>query len=457
MERRVLISHVTDDPEWPPGQVEAVASAIQQAGIRVSLDLWHQREAKRHLSLAEWQGWMDASIDTATHILCLVSTRYRELWSRRRDVQGGFGVAFESIRLIHQLYLLKQHNDGRILTLRPENSGYDCIPRDLALDCPEYCWRAHLDDLLSHLGEAELPGQVGVWKDEPGSTIHRPAAPPAPKPRSAWASASGKDDYGHWADLTVNGATQRMRWIPPTGPEGFWMGSLAAERAAIQDKEAREWANMAEHAPRREHVRMGLWLADTPCTQAFWQAVTGSNPSHFKTGADALQRPVENVSWDAVMDQFIARLAARPGWAQGETVCLPSEVEWEYAARAGTTRAYWWGDEWDAQRGNADDTGLRDFDDAEGTSPVKRYRPNPWGLFDMHGNVWEWCEDVWCERRDAPEARPDADERVVRGGSWLYPPGCARAACRFGWVHWRWRRLQGFRFALRFPAGPEFR
>ncbi len=87
MERRVLISHATDDPEWTPDQVEAVALAINQAGIRVSLDLWHQRDAKRHLSLGEWRDWMDESIHTATHILCLVSARYREFWSRRRDVR----------------------------------------------------------------------------------------------------------------------------------------------------------------------------------------------------------------------------------------------------------------------------------------------------------------------------------------------------------------------------------
>jgi formylglycine-generating enzyme required for sulfatase activity len=514
MERRVLISYASEDPDWAPEQVEAVAVAIEQTGLRVHLDRWHQRDRKRRLSLAEWQAWMDASIDGATHIICLVSPRYRELWSRKPGVPGGYGVAFESIRLIHHLYLLKQHNDGRILTLRPDGHGYDGIPRDLALDCPDYYWASHRDILLSHLGEAELPEQVGVisaavptptatpttlppmglqsalfvestpatpatsWVADRATLLSHlaemkfsvgkapydrspevrmapspPAAssaailPPAQvaltsspiaQPSPSWASDSGEDRHGRWADLTVDGVTQRMRWIPPTGPEGFEMGD-------------------EEEGRRREVVAAGFWLADTPCTQAFWQAVTGSNPSHFKTGADAPQRPVENVSWDAVMDQFIARLAARPGWAQDERVCLPSEVEWEYAARAGTTRAYWWGDEWDAQRGNVDDTGLRDLDDAEGTSPVKRYRPNPWGLFDMHGNVWEWCEDVWCERRDAPEARPDADERVVRGGSWFNHSGRARAAYR------GWRRrgraflIQGFRFALRSPAGPEAR
>jgi formylglycine-generating enzyme required for sulfatase activity len=384
---------------------------------------------------------MDASIDGTTHILCLVSTRYRALWARDPAVPGGYGVAFESIRLIHHLYLLKQHNDGRILTLRPDGHGYDCIPRDLALDCPEYCWRAHLDDLLSHLGEAELPGQVGVLAPAPPPSPAprnpaQPATPPAAQPRLTWASASGKDDCGHWADLTVNGVTQRMRWIAPTGPAGFDMGDENFGRS-------------------REIVAAGFWLADTPCTQAFWQAVTGQNPSRFKHGPDAPQRPVESVSWDDVMEQFIPRLMARQAWGVGEGPCLPTEMEWEYAARAGMTTAYWWGNAWDATRGNANENGARKSDDKEGTIQVKRYRPNSWGLYDVHGNVWEWCADVWRKRRDAPEARPDADLRVVRGGSWFDYPGYARAASRRWWLRWYADRRRGFRFALRSPGGPD--
>jgi sulfatase modifying factor 1 len=459
MERRVLISHAKDDPEWTPGQVEAVALAIQQAGIRVSLDLWHQRDAKRHLSLGEWQAWMDDSIDTATHILCLVSTRYRELWSRKRDVQGGFGVAFESIRLIHQLYLLKQHNDGRILTLRPEGSGNECIPRDLALDCPPYRWVADRAMLLSHVGEAALSVSAAPAVSTapegppPGTTVHYPAPPEVAQPRLPWASDSGEDTYGRWADLTVNGVTQRMRWIPPTGSEGFWMGSPQAERDAIKGKDVRSWANDHESAHCREVVD-GFWLADTPCTQAFWIAVVSENPSHFKKDADALKHPVECVSWAAVMKQFIAHFVARPDWCTGKELCLPTEVEWEYAARAGTRTAYWWGDVWDDTRGNVDVTGKRSWDNAKGTTPVQRYRPNPWGLYDVHGNVREWCADVWHPRRDALEAQPDEDLRVARGGSWFFPPSYARAAYRL----WRYRhredRDQGFRFALRCPSGP---
>ena len=253
-----------------------------------------------------------------------------------------------------------------------------------------------------------------------------------------WASAWGDDPYGLWADLTVRGATQRMRWIEPSGPEGFLMGD---EQSYLS----------------REVVEDGFWLAVTPCTQAFWSAVVGENPSHFGDRPDAAERPVETVSWDAVMEQFIARFAATPDWGTGKKLCLPSEMEWEYAVRAGTRTAYWWGDAWDANRSNVDVTGKRTWDDPESTTPVQRYPPNPWGLYDVHGNVWEWCSDVWRTRPDAPEARPDEDARVVRGGSWFDHPGDARAAFRrrrlstFAFQH------QGFRFALRSPGGPEAR
>jgi formylglycine-generating enzyme len=447
MERQVFVSHAADDPDWTPEAIEAVASAIRDAGIGVRLDLWHERDMKRGLSLSEWRTWMDDAIRHSTHILCLVSPRYLRLWERRPEDAGGFGVAFESIRLIHTLYLLKQRNEGRIFTLRPEAQGFDCIPPDLVLDCTAYRWTADRAKVLSHVGEAALARH--------GLPPLLPPTAPAADTQLPWASDSGEDRYGRWADLTINGATQRMRWIPPTGPEGFWMGSAQAERDAIQDKDVRGWANEREHAPCRAAVKEGFWLAETPCTQRFWRAVADVDRSHFAAGADAPERPVENVSWDAVMDQFVARFAATPDWGTGRALCLPTEVEWEYAARAGTRTAYWWGDDWDATKGNVDITGKRDWDDKEGTTPVHRYAPNPLGLYDVHGNVWEWCSDVWRPRRDAPEARPDEDIRVVRGGSWIGRSGFARAAYR----SWRLRgsalRHLGFRFALRSPGGPE--
>lgn len=248
----------------------------------------------------------------------------------------------------------------------------------------------------------------------------------------AWASAWGSDRYGLWADLVVNSVAQRMRWIEPSGPEGFQMGDPDEQLHKV--------------------VEAGFWLADTPCTQAFWvQGAEGQrNPSMFQKGADAAFRPVEQVNWDDVQ-HWLALLERQCPAASGLTA-LPTEVQWEYACRAGTTTAYWWGDEFDAGKANADVQDDREPDGSKGaTTPVKRHVCNPWGLHDMHGNVWEWCEDVWRDRLDG-NGESDSSYRAVRGGSWILHPGGARSACR-GRRHCGYRdRNQGFRFSLRSPA-----
>jgi formylglycine-generating enzyme required for sulfatase activity len=227
------------------------------------------------------------------------------------------------------------------------------------------------------------------------------------------------------------------------------MGSSQKERDAIKDKVVQEWANSGESEPRRVVVA-GFWLADTPCTQALWQAVMGKNPSDFRNGADAPQRPVEQVNVETDVPQFFKNLQAL--LPTGCVPELPREAQWEYAARAGTQTAYWWGVAPDASRANWNNA-------QQGTTPVKRYPANPWGLYDVHGNVWEWCADAWRERLYAPNGKEDGKARVVRGGSWLSHPGRARSAFR----GWRLGGLRshdrGFRFLLRSsspaPGGRE--
>lgn len=260
-----------------------------------------------------------------------------------------------------------------------------------------------------------------------------------------WSSSWGSDRHGLWADLVVGGVAQRFRWIEPSGPEGFWMGDPGKQLLKVVD--------------------VGFWLADTPCTQAFWVQVVEAqtNPSQFQQGDEAGQRPVEQVSWDDVQ-QWFGELARRCPATAG-LAALPTEVQWEYACRAGTTTAYWWGDEFDPDRANVQ--GDLDFDGSKGaTTSVKHFPPNPWGLHDMHGNVWEWCEDVWRERLDeVGEAAGDVGSsvRAARAGSWFARPVFARSASR-GWG----RRVdghrdQGLRVALRSPGpgldafGPEGR
>jgi formylglycine-generating enzyme required for sulfatase activity len=165
-----------------------------------------------------------------------------------------------------------------------------------------------------------------------------------------------------------------------------------------------------------------------PVTQAQYQAVMGTNPSHFKNNP---QNPVEQVSWNDAK-AFCQKLSQ----ITGKTYRLPTEAEWEYACRAGTTTRYYFGD---------NDNQLGDYAWYEGNSnrtthPVGQKKPNGWGLYDMSGNVWEWCEDDWHNSyAGAPNdgsAWLDNDNRsqslkCLRGGSWYNGPSYCRSAFRF--------------------------
>jgi formylglycine-generating enzyme required for sulfatase activity len=257
-----------------------------------------------------------------------------------------------------------------------------------------------------------------------------------------WANAWGDDEYGLWAELAVNGVTQRMRWIEPGE---FLMGSSEVERRGIKDKDVRRWAHEREGPQHNVELTKGFWLADTPCTQAFWVATTDKNPSRFHEGDDAGRRPVEQVSWDSAVD-FLTKLG---NLVPEANAMLLSEAQWEYACRAGTQTSYWWGEEMDNSRANwKGSTGQ--------TSEVKRYKANPWGLFDVHGNVWEWCSDAMrpfsAELRVEPYDGRESHSRVLRGGSWDRSSGRARSAYRRSYsTDETWGDI-GFRFALRSPS-----
>lgn len=198
-----------------------------------------------------------------------------------------------------------------------------------------------------------------------------------------------------------------------------------------------------EHPQHPVTLSQGLWLSEMPCTQRLWQAVMGNNPSEFKQGEDAPRRPVETVTWDNVQT-FLKAL--QPLLPSGCKAVLPSESQWEYACRAGTQTEYWWGDAPDDARVNWNGQ-------HEGTTIVDRYPPNHWGLYDMHGNVWEWCADGKREYADKPARDPEGpgagNFRVLCGGSWVNNPILARAAYRYWAPRWDALRSLGFRFALR--------
>jgi len=263
-----------------------------------------------------------------------------------------------------------------------------------------------------------------------------PAAP-------AWADTFGVDVYGIFAGITVGEASQMLRWIEP-GP--FLMGSPEGELG--------RWS--AEGPQHHVRVSNGFWLGQTPVTQAFYEAVVGQNPSHFQGDA---RRPVEQVSWDDAVS-FCDRLNHLPSELGDLHARLPSEAEWEYACRAGTTAPLYSGkkltSEYEACP-HLDELAWYDANSKSTTHPVGEKAPNAWGLYDMLGNVWEWCQDDWHGSYEGAPADGTAwtgegGNRVHRGGGWASFARYCRCACRFHWEPGDRNFNLGFRFVLAFSV-----
>jgi uncharacterized protein (TIGR02996 family) len=165
----------------------------------------------------------------------------------------------------------------------------------------------------------------------------------------------------------------------------------------------------------------GFWLATYPVTQAQWRAVMGDAPSLFH--GDAL--PVESVSWGDCQ-QFTGKL--------GKRFRLPNDAEWEYACRAGTTTPFFFGETLSTEQANYDGTSsggnVKGGVYRRATTPVGTFPPNAWGLYDMHGNVWEWVADTTAELLDPADRRP-RDECALCGGSWTHIVRNCSSASRF--------------------------
>lgn len=264
-----------------------------------------------------------------------------------------------------------------------------------------------------------------------------------------WAVEFGRDLYGVYADFELESAKdhsmvqQRLRWIPPGR---FQMGSPPEEPGRYSN-ENRQDVTISE----------GFWMFDAPCSQRLWTAIMDDNPSRFLD----TERPVDSVDW-AQAKEFAARLNQA---LKAHAFQLPTEAQWEYACRAGTSTAIYTGALEIIGDANAPaldpiawyggNSGHKyDLEQSEdiatyswlsnkqfpfthaGTRKIKQKAPNPWGLYDMLGNVWEWCEDWYAEKREGASVDPRGPEtgsgRVIRGGSWLYDARDVRSACRAG-------------------------
>jgi formylglycine-generating enzyme required for sulfatase activity len=314
-----------------------------------------------------------------------------------------------------------------------------------------HAFRGAMDRLVSVVAEA-LAG-AGV---QPAHPVHSSAAtagaPAIIKPRAKWMSDEGTDQFGRWADFKVDSVVQRLRWIEPGE---FWMGSTEAERRRFSEGASDVYKKWIENEKPRHRVRLtqGYWLADTACTQALWQAVTGDNPSNF-TGD--LKLPVEQVSWNDITQQFLPELNRR---VPGLRVVLPTEAQWEYACRAGTgtDTAYCFGETITPEQinfdGNYPPPGGAKGLYRKKTVPVKALPGNTWGLYQMHGNVLEWCVDGKRTYEAGTASDPvgpqdqGAGERVLRGGGWINFGRYCRSASRSAFPPVDRNGFIGFRLA----------
>ena len=207
-------------------------------------------------------------------------------------------------------------------------------------------------------------------------------------------------------------------WTNSLGMEFIWIAPGSFLMGSPADEEGRS-ADELQHEVR---ISEGFWMGRYEVTQGEWEAVTGANPSHFKDCGPSC--PVDSVSWFD-MDEFIKRLNGRES-GKGYRYRLPTEAEWEYAARAGATGARY---------GELGSIAWHWVNSGSETHPVGQKRANAWGLHDMLGNVWEWTGD-WYGRYPSgsvtdPQGPSTGTRRVSRGGSWIHDARYVRSAYRF--------------------------
>jgi formylglycine-generating enzyme required for sulfatase activity len=207
----------------------------------------------------------------------------------------------------------------------------------------------------------------------------------------------------------------------------WWQSAQLFEKAKAEYQAALARFKDADDSEKPAHkvtLTTPFYIGKFEVTQEQYQQVMGANPSQFKGRG----LPVETVSWDDAQD-FIKKVSQ----STGQTTRLPTEAEWEYACRAGTKTDYCSGD----TEADLDRVGWYGGNSKISTHPVGGKAPNAWGAYDMHGNVWEWCQDRWNEAYKPepavdPQGPPEGEVRVLRGGSWNLDPGYCRSALHLG-------------------------
>jgi formylglycine-generating enzyme required for sulfatase activity len=270
------------------------------------------------------------------------------------------------------------------------------------------------------------------------AALRPPAATPSSSPSVTSEVPSNSDALSvPEASVTVHlddGQQLKLRYV---APGDFTMGSPESEKKRKSGTE-----HYGNETQCRVSITKYYRLGETPVTQAQWEAVMGKK-NDMSSSKDAL-RPVKNISWDDAMafcDALTKREAER--LPEGYRYTLPTEAQWEYACRAGTTTPFNTGDKLTERQANYG---------SNETTDVKKYPANDWGFYDMHGNVWEWCLDWYGDYPSSDTIDPTGPEsgceRIHRGGSWRGSRSDCRSATRHSNAPGRRLPYYGFRVAL---------
>ncbi|AHJ31605.1 hypothetical protein NSP_53170 [Nodularia spumigena CCY9414] len=412
---KVFISYSWDSTEHKQ-RVLALSDKLCEWGIDSNLDQYE---------LAPFQGWprwMERQIEQADFVLVICTKIYKLRYEGKEEPGRGNGVRWEG-NLICQNFYNKGTLNRKFIPILLESGKFEDIPTPLQGTTHYF---AHNDEGYENLYR-HLTNQPANEKPDLGKlrrlprVQHHVTYPTPSKPTQ-------QEDQGFTEDLG-GGVSLEMVKIPG---DTFTMGASKKEERSSDDERP-------EHQVTVPSFYMGRFLV----TQPQWARVAASfpqinrkletRPSHFK-GDDNL--PVESISWyDAV--EFCKRLSQKTG----RDYRLPSEAEWEYACRAGTYTPFHFGDIITSEVANYD--GNSTYGNSlkgqyrQKTTPVGSFPPNAFGLYDMHGNLWEWCLDTWHSNyKVAPRdgsAWIDNDNqkfRLLRGGSWGSNPRLCRSASR---------------------------
>jgi len=282
MSSKVFISYAGRDPQWPEATVWALGEELERQGATVWLDQFHlsRQPVPGKLAASEWRDWMTQALDEADRVVCLVSERYAQAARRSLDEPWGYGVAYESLKVIGRMYRKKGRNDKWILTVRPDLTTFDLIPEDLQESCPDYQWPSERQGVLEHacmrpLGVdgshrlraegsddgKESDAAAGEARRHARLTIRRLSAPEAAQFLQALqADLRDETDLPAWATAPVDAFVQGVAMAAP----GEAREVMLAIRRVLKEAEGKPSDAVCRAAVALSMLCACRWVARVP-------------------------------------------------------------------------------------------------------------------------------------------------------------------------------------------------